>query len=312
MTSPASNLFVKILDYFFLLRPTLWFPLWILVLAGKGDYTYHAASYKLWLLNIAICGLFAILFLLNQIKDTETDEINDKLHYIASGIISKRAAWIYSYILIISSIIGVIAFGHAYLWATLFSLFLIAGILYSVVPSAWKDQGVPSFLVQFISGYILLAIGQSLRQTSFDPEWIKWTSYASAFGATAILTMVPDIKGDLAAGKITYAVKFGKRGTGVTALILVIIAILGSIWIGEIPLLIAAGASFIPFLLFTLYLTDRFVFMAIKVSIGLLAITVGIWYEPILLILLVLYFVVARIYFEKRFRLKYPSLSWNA
>ncbi|MDZ7340319.1 MAG: hypothetical protein ONB27_03110, partial [candidate division KSB1 bacterium] len=94
---------LKFLDYFFVLRPTLFFPVWTVFLAGLHANAVfdpkHAMSslaivpaQNQILVALLLSLLMGAIFIFNQIADIETDRQNNKLFFIANGIIRKPVA----------------------------------------------------------------------------------------------------------------------------------------------------------------------------------------------------------------------------
>ena len=97
------------LDSVAVLRPTLLFPVWTLVLLG-----YHHGStmpeaptasqpLRLWTTLCLYALLIGPVYIVNQITDRETDAVNNKLYLVARGYVkltvfivkpeNKRALW---------------------------------------------------------------------------------------------------------------------------------------------------------------------------------------------------------------------------
>ncbi len=70
----GSNIF-RILDVFFVLRPTLMFPLFTMVLAGHQiAVARRTLDWQQWsMLIIGLIALFGVVYLLNQLRDRKSD-----------------------------------------------------------------------------------------------------------------------------------------------------------------------------------------------------------------------------------------------
>ena len=153
---------IKILDYLFVLRPTLFFPVWTVFLAG-----YHASLFfepeKIALnsplvATILLTLLMGAVFIFNQITDIETDRKNQKLFFVANGIIKKKVAR--------AEAIGLTFFPIAVSLILSFKLgiifaliFCFTGILYSFKPFSWKDKPVLGVINNFLGGWAVAAGG---------------------------------------------------------------------------------------------------------------------------------------------------------
>ena len=107
----------SIFDYFFVLRPTLFFPVWTFALAGVWaqdrfnesvvpilySVVHSDFTYVLYLACLTL--LMGGTFLLNQLEDIETDRLNHKLFLIADGEISERNAIIETVLIVLLPII---------------------------------------------------------------------------------------------------------------------------------------------------------------------------------------------------------------
>src|SRR3972149_6687446 len=82
---------VRVFDWLFVLRPTLMFPLWTMVLCGirlSSRTSQLQLTQWLWLV-FGLSALFGLVYLLNQLRDEESDRRNDKLHLVSAGICSR-------------------------------------------------------------------------------------------------------------------------------------------------------------------------------------------------------------------------------
>ncbi|OPZ72632.1 MAG: UbiA prenyltransferase family protein [bacterium ADurb.Bin478] len=93
---------LKRLDYLFVLRPTLFYPVWTVALAGhwaqaRTTPAMQGGAASETLLALYLAGLTLVLgasFLINQTMDIQSDQLNNKLYLIANGNISLRAAYL--------------------------------------------------------------------------------------------------------------------------------------------------------------------------------------------------------------------------
>ncbi|MBC8277515.1 MAG: UbiA family prenyltransferase [FCB group bacterium] len=126
----------KILDYFFLLRPTLFFPLWTMVLAGR----YNSGSDSLiGLIFIYLAALLGASYTVNQIADIEGDKKNNKLFLVADEHVSRNFATGLCVILVILGCAGFFSLGLAFgLISVVF--IIVTAYLYNIAPFRWKDR----------------------------------------------------------------------------------------------------------------------------------------------------------------------------
>ena len=85
---PVHKKLVPKLDIVFLLRPTLFFSVWVMVVIGMASAQMHLVGHPLWITELSwktflvFMGLTLVsssAFILNQISDEESDAVNKKL-----------------------------------------------------------------------------------------------------------------------------------------------------------------------------------------------------------------------------------------
>jgi 4-hydroxybenzoate polyprenyltransferase len=106
---------MKYLDYIFVLRPALFFPVWTVFLAGYHanmlfDPTNNLPGSEIIAANnpiitaVLLTLLMGAVFIFNQVADIQSDKKNQKLFFLANGIIKKNAAILEGIVLTIFSI----------------------------------------------------------------------------------------------------------------------------------------------------------------------------------------------------------------
>ncbi len=297
----------RIPDIFFLLRPTLWFPVWTMILIGtRGGW--DLLTYNSILTALALTCLMGAVYLLNQVKDIDSDRESGKLPLLHKGFISIRTSKI---VLVALVLAGTLLLGISAQIGTLLlvaALIVLAGIMYSLGKRALKNSYMGSLTASLFSGLGLLLLGKSLAGLPLSYELILDFGFALAFLATSLLTMIPDLDGDEVTGKRTFAVHFGREKTLRLASIIVIVAFFIGLHTGSLLLTSSAGLS-IPLFVFTSRGKERYLYYAIKWPIFLLSLLVGIFYYPLYLILIAVYFPIARLYHSKRLGMNYPSFG---
>jgi len=205
---------VELLDYLFLLRPTLFFPVWTYFLAGQwGGARTPKASLQLlhpvgtaWILA-ALSLLMGGVYVFNQIFDVETDRRNRKLFLLANGIVPVRHAAVEASLLAAASL-GLAFWADPLFGLGFLTLFLIAGILYNFPPTAWKNHPILGLLVNCAGSMLIYDIGWVAGggERALPPQAF---AYAFAVAAVFLNTTLPDRNGDKATGKITFGVRYG-------------------------------------------------------------------------------------------------------
>ena len=251
--------------------------------------------------------LVGAVYVLNQICDIESDKLNKKLFFLAQGFVSKRSALVEMSLLNLAGIIP--AFLISLQLGLLFALGALFGFVYSAPPFALKNRPIGSLVTNALAhGSLAFLIGWSMNRSLSLESVLFSLPYLFAVAAVYLNTTVPDIKGDQATGKITFAVRWGKERTTGLSLLLVASAIVLSLITDDTPFLVASALSF-PFFLFAGFSRkERSVVLSTKASILLLSIAAGVFYLWYFLIL-ILGFAATRLYYRVRFNMNYPALS---
>ena len=282
-------------------------PVWTILLLGHHRSAALSGQSNLpGLILLLVTFLVGAVYLLNQIYDVESDRINRKLFFLAEGYISKKNAISQTVLLNLISIIP--AYFISLELGVLFTLGFLFGFFYSVLPFSLKERPVGGFLSNILAhGNLAFLIGWSMNLTLSGESILFSLPYMFAVGAVYLNTTIPDIEGDKRSGKITLAVKWGKEVVVIASCILVLVAIIMSFLIKDIPFFIASALVFPFFLLSALTKKNNNIILSTKLSILFLSITAGFFY-PWYFAILILGFVLTRFYYKARFSLDYPTL----
>jgi 4-hydroxybenzoate polyprenyltransferase len=301
------------LDRLFLLRPTLFFPIWTYFLAGQaggGRFRRGGADFihpvpSAWIMA-ALTLLGGSVYILNQIRDQETDRLNRKLFLIANRIVDEKSAFVEAVAL------AAVSLGAAF-WVDLLlgfgflTLFLITGLLYNYPPTSWKNQAIPGLAVNACGMMLVYDLGwvSGGGDQAFP---VQALAYGLATAAVYLNTTLADVKGDSRTGKITFAVRYGLRTTAVWALVFeagcAALALATSEWMLFIP-----SAAVLP--LFVIAgVRGRFsdTVRATKFSVLALAVSVCVRF-PLYLPLIAGVFFLSRRYYRNRFDFDYPNFK---
>ncbi|MDZ7267358.1 MAG: UbiA family prenyltransferase [candidate division KSB1 bacterium] len=310
------NQAVKLLDYVFVLRPTLFFPVWTVYAAGyfasqrfapgalNGAGQPDQAALPL---ALALSALMGAAFILNQLCDVATDTHNHKLFLIAQRHISPAAAWLQTVLLTGAGLL--VAFQHSHAHGLLFlAIFLLTGILYSVAPFQWKDRPIRGLLANAGGALLIFTAGWwAVRPAASLPLWHA-LPYMLAVGAVYLYTTLLDLAGDAQTHKRTFAVCYGWRATVITGC-LCELAATALAWQVNDPVIFYPALLSAPFFIAAACKQGRpEVSRAIKLPILFLALAIGCKMWQYFLVLAVVFFV-SKWYYQQRFGLKYPSLQ---
>ena len=166
---PVHKKLVSKLDIVFLLRPTLFFSVWVMVVIGMASAQMHLVGHPLWITELswrillAFAGLTFVCsaaFILNQISDEESDAVNQKLFLVGKHISPERSQSIAKILLILGIVISII--GNWFTAIFVGCIYLVWGILYNQRPFNWKKKPILGWLANSIVGVLLFTIGWSL------------------------------------------------------------------------------------------------------------------------------------------------------
>ena len=308
---------VPYFDYFFLLRPTLYFAVWVMVVLGMAIAKMSLHSYPLWITNYDSSTLLVFLgitllcsgtFIINQIVDKVSDKKNEKLFLIGLYIEVDSAQRISNIISILGLIL--IMIGNLVLVPLGICIYLLWGILYNKPPFEWKKHPILGVLTNSIIGIILFLMGWFQVYGVSDIEFGKlitlMTPYILCFTAVSLMTNIPDIKGDESVRALTFSVRFGSRVTCVLATAIVIISFYLSYQNSD-PIASTASLSSIPFFIFALIRNlDKDILRAIRYPIFLLNFFVFAVYPWLFVLVFIIYYF-SKYYYWHRFDLHYPT-----
>ncbi len=301
-------------DYLFLLRPMILIPVWTFCLLGAwhgSRTTGTPLDRTLLLAGIAsFTAMVAAAYIINQITDRATDRASGKLFLISHGVIGLPAARAETGILIVSSIAAA-----ALLLPREFVCILLAGgalgAAYSLEPLRLKKRPVLDVLANSLANGVLntlagwAAIGAPLEGLGI------LAPYPLAVAAVHLSTTLADVEGDRACGLRTSGVVLGRR----TGIIISTVLMAGSLAVaapaGNDPALYASIAS-LPFFIVTSVSEGKKSFGAgillpAKVSTLAYSLAAGFLF-PAYIPLLAVVIILTRIYYGKRFGIRYPSL----
>jgi len=306
---------IEIFDYLFLLRPTLFYPVWTFFLAGyeggiqsgneESMFVFIPSIKLLWVIA-GMTALMGSIFTLNQIQDRETDRANSKLFLLANGIVTIKNAYWEAFLLVGGGlIIGFLIdcwIGYGFL-----ILFVLSGFCYNFAPIRWKDQPIMGIVTNGAGGLIIYCLGWITGGGEYVFP-IRAIPYTLAGMAVFLNTTLPDMEGDKKTGKITFGVQYGIKRTAFWALVLEILtvgfALLFRDWLLFFPALFVLPL----FILGAWKPILSAVMRATKFSVLALTMMVCLYLPWYLIPVFVVYFS-SRWYYRKRFHFDYPSLK---
>lgn len=307
---------LSFLDYFFILRPILFFPGWSTMLAGYFIIYNHSVfspliypseiSYlRILLLMLSYGMLMGSVFVLNQLCDVESDHQNKKLFFIAEGMISPGHA-LTEVVILAGLSIGAGFYLAPAVGAVYILFFILAGLLYNYSPFRLKDRPWGSLAANALMGGLAFAIGWLAVRPPGTVIFLDILPYLCFNTALYFFTTFPDIEGDRTAGKRTLAVIFGHRR---------MIAVSFSVYLGgAVSALILNDQQAGFFYLFSLpffiqVIRTRGITASIRATkFGILFFALSVCLKwPVYFAIMVAGFFGTRIYFKNRFDMSYPN-----
>jgi len=308
---------VKPLDYLFIFRPTLFFPVWIITLAGYSAFFTSKNETLWWVTNfnlkvvlnlLFVTVLSGAVFIFNQLKDINTDKINKKLFLVSEQYVNPETA---SKIAIISLIISYIYFIITFQFIALVILILFGalwGYFYNFEPFRLKDRPILGFFANIGGSLLLFVAGWSTAGALNFDTLLFSVPYVFALSSVTLLTMLPDYNGDAISGKNTFPVKYGKSITIYLSVIFVFLALIFGIYVDD-PVISLPSLLSIPLFVILLFKNNLpSIFRCIRYPILFLGLTLCVQF-PYFFILLALNYYLSRIYYTSRFNLDYPTFK---
>ena len=310
---PIHKKLVKYLDLLFILRPSLFFPVWIMIASGMITSSMQNDRFRIWinefnlntfLVFLGVTIICGATFIINQMQDIVSDQENDKLVLFKEKMTQSTADRFYKILMIVSIIIliptGVINIVLGLL------LFLIWGVLYNLKPFEFKQTPILGAIINLMAGLILFLIGWSLNVDINFQALILAAPYLLCFTAVSVLTAIPDMRGDKKINKNTIPVLYGERITIFFAAVFVLIAF-GLGYQNDDPIISTASLVSLPFYVFNVFsLKLNNILRTIRFSIFNLGFFLMSVY-PYLFLAFFVNFYLVKYYYWHRFDLHYIS-----
>lgn len=304
-----APLHLRALDFVFILRPAALVPLWLFFFRGvslaTGGRMVVVPSARA---ITGLCSMTAALggcYLLNQIRDIETDRLNDKLYFLPRGIVSVRSAWIELGVLWIGAALLAIPLSSEFAW--LLAAAVALSWTYSAPPLSAKTVAPLDLIWNGLGfGLVGAAAGWACVAPLTSDVMLPAVSYALAVSGVIASTTILDVEGDRALGMRTTAAALGEKGTSLAAVALVVaggvagvaardlVGVAGPL--AALPLLIVAHVRGTRKLRVA---ANQFAVLAFVLAVG-----VG---SPVILVLTAAVVLASRLYYRARFSVAYPG-----
>lgn len=312
------------LDHVFLLRPTLFFPVWVMASVGMAAARLDVFGYSFWTTHfdwttvaffLGITLISGATFIINQIKDKDGDELNDKLFLVGKYISIPNAQQVMYGSLILGLLLTLFVGKSAFILGVL--LFGTWGILYNVEPFHFKKRPIMGMVTNTLAGLIIYtaaamhvyeSAGLSIEAILTGKMLLVAIPYMLCYTATSLLTTIPDILGDRETGAQTFPIIYGVKNTILIGTIMVIIALVMAVWFKD-PVCSLASLLSLPFYIVAMVKQSvAEVLRAIRYSVLFLALFVMLIY-PLLFPAVLIVFYLSKYYYWHRFNLVYPTFD---
>lgn len=189
---------MRLLDFFFALRPLVLVPAWSFFLLGAASAAalHPFPAVRFLAMTLVLCGGY----LVNQVVDFESDRVNGKGLFLQRGLFRRRT-YVAAAVACSLAGVGVAAWTHEAPVRTAAAAALV--LAYSIPPLRLSARAGLD-LAANAAGYGILApwIGAG----SSPPGLAFLTATALAVGAVFVHTTLLDVAGDRATGKTTLGV----------------------------------------------------------------------------------------------------------
>jgi chlorophyll synthase len=305
---------LKLFDYLFLLRPIILIPFWSFLLLGYA----HSRAEWFWIINmdgsilpvlIIATAFMGIIHILNQIADRNSDQLNQKLFFIANEIITIKQAYLQILILLIITIPPLLYIKINGALLLFIGSILPLGMLYSLPPLRLKAKPVIDTLLNAIGyGWVAFSIGW-LSHGAFS--WsisLQALPYMLAVAAMYINTTLIDAGGDRESGFKTTGIWLGKKkATGISLLCILLVIISAGLLHSWVCLITAVASLPVYYLAFNIQ-SERWIRLSLHLPGRLFVFLTGLLF-PYFLLFLILLYIGTRWYYKKRFNIIYPAID---
>ncbi len=297
-----NRVITKLTDIIALTRPLLLVPIWAPYILGHNSRPQGMVSTEFLIGFVAVTLLGIGIYVFNQIHDIDSDRLNDKGLALARGFIKVGTGQIIVILSFVTAI--VIGFLVNILTGLLLTLGVIFGIFYSVPKLAAKNRPLLSLFLNALGhGALIFILGATITKPLNLATFVNVLPYFFAYGGVFLFTTIPDIEGDRAMEKNTFAVKYGALRTSYVGLTLILLAGGSALLVKSTPIVITTLIT-LPLYLGVTFMNKHYVAVN-KVAVLTLALIAAV-YCPFFFILLIFTIVFVKLYNKFRLKVDYP------
>jgi 4-hydroxybenzoate polyprenyltransferase len=309
-----GSLVVRLADLVFLTRPPLLCASATFFLVGAiSALRSTTGSYQVSLMRPALhsLGLYllvvAFAFVVNQIFDVKSDAINKKNFILPSGAVTRAEAAVFAAAL--AAAVIYLGRNETAAVALLLLAGLVLGVAYSVPPVRLKAVPFADLATNVAGfGWIGFVMGWLVFSRLGGEVCVRAIPYVISMAAIFLNTCIPDEDGDRQARDWTTCVVLGKRTVSLAAVVLMASAAAAGIAVDE-PICAAAALGSIPGLVaVAVRPTAANSVLASQLAARVLFVLASVC-APVLAAMGVAAYVMSRVYYARRFGVRYPSMT---
>ena len=307
---------LRALDYIAVLRPTLLIPVWTMIFLGyyhsSPELIISSPSWQVWCTILLYSMFMGGVYIINQITDVETDDVNNKLYLVAGGHVKiKLIKYQAAILLLFPLLLALYWLRQRPIYILLIFIAIIIGIAYSIPPARLKGKPIFDLLANSIGyGAIAFFAGWIIQRDFSAQSIISCIPYIFCVGAAFILTTLPDLKGDSLVGDRTTGWLLGVQKSCVVSVILLSMAICSSLILLKFDkksyIALISSLFCLPLFIYALFsLRLSAITLATRLGVLLLSLLTCV-VIPYYFILLIGTMLTVKWYYKKRFGIKYP------
>lgn len=271
-----------------------------------GEFSSEIWNTTLFLGIVSFSFAMGGSFILNQLRDVSTDRKNNKLFLLGEGHVPIRHGYVESFLLLSISLITGFKIGYS------FFVVLVVGLLmayiYNLPPFDFKNKPIWGLFSNMAIGWLAFVIGWVLLEPINSVLIIGSLPYLFFNTGLYFLTTLPDIEGDAASHKITFAVKYGLAVTVWMSIFSFLVAVSLALFLND-QLILMTLVLFTPFVIgMIIYRSVSSAIMVVKTGIVSFCLVVSVelpFYWVVMMALLLF----TRYYYKRRFQFEYPNLK---
>jgi 4-hydroxybenzoate polyprenyltransferase len=312
--SRRSETLSKLADIGFLARPPLLCASCTFFFAGVVAAAGLSGPQQILIVPLRILpnlALFMLIvsaaFVINQVFDVESDSANRKTFILTSGVVTRGESL--GFLALVTGLAILFSFRAGGIERYMVWIGLALGFAYSVPPVRLKARPIADLLAN-VGGFGLIGFGLGwLAVAGPGVELVlRATPYCLAMAAIFLNTCIPDESGDRVVGDRTSCVVFGRQAVSRTALVLLVASAAVAVLVGDSLCALAAFGSIPAAVAVAVDPTSRNSVIGSQFAARLLFVLISVR-SPMLALLGVVCYVGSRIYYGRRFGLKYPNLT---